>query len=163
MAFTDFDMKVMIGTIIGSIALVVILSIFNYFLRTDKRKVFIGKWISGMFQVVEVRKVTPFTREISITKGSTKTTIQFDIGKPTFRTKRNAWIYCVDIDSAQVLLNPQEFKVPNWEYDMALTRGTVRNVMSGINKPQVLNMILFIGIGIMTGLSLGIMIGKLFL
>ena len=158
---TDFDVKIMLMTIITSIALIVILAIFNYFFKPDKRKAFIGKWINGMFQVIQVKKVTPFTKKIPITKGSTNTTILFDISKPTFRTKRNTWVYIVDIDKAQVLLNPQEFKVPNWEYDMALTRGTVKNVMSGINKPQVANMLIFILLGILAGLPIGVMIGKL--
>jgi hypothetical protein len=161
--FTDFDMMVMLGTIVGSVILIVVLSLVNYFFAKEKRRVYIGKWISSLFQVIEVRKVTPFTKELVITKGSLKTTIIFDVGKPTYRGRRNTWVYMVDIDKAQVLLNPQEFKVPNWEYDMALTRGTVRNVMSGINKPQVLNMLVFVGIGLLAGISVGVMIGKLFL
>jgi hypothetical protein len=132
-------------------------------LLVEKRRAYIGKWISGVFHVVNVIKVTPFTKKIPITKGSTETTILFDITKPTFRAKNHSWIYLVDIDHTQVLLNPQQFKVPNWEYDMALTRGTVKNVMSGINKPQVLNMLLFIGLGIMCALPIGILIGKLLL
>lgn len=154
---------ILLSTIIGSLIMTAIFIIINYFFRKDRRKALLGKWIGNVFQVVESRGVTPFTKIIPITKGSTTTTILFDVGKPTFRAKNNSWIYMVDIDHAQILLNPKEFKVPNWEYDMALTRGTVKNVMSGINKPQVVNMLIFIGLGILCALPIGILIGKLIL
>lgn len=160
---TSTNIEILISAVFASIIMTVIVIIINYFFRKDKRKAFLGKWIGQVFQVVESRSVSPFTKEIQITKGSTQTTILFDIGKPTFRAKNNSWIYMVDIDHAQILLNPKEFKVPNWEYDMALTRGTVKNAMAGINKPQVLNMLLFIGLGIMAALPIGILIGKLVL
>lgn len=151
---------------IATIILFAILTISIYLLQQwlfrDKRKVYIGKWIADVFTVIEVRKVTPFTKSILIKRGKTELQIPFDVSKPSFRS-RKSWIYCVDIDSAQVGFARNDFNVPSELYDMIFAKGSIKHIISGINKPQIAGFILYIMVGIAIGLPTGLLIGMRFL
>jgi hypothetical protein len=161
------DTAFLMQLIVASLLVTAMISLVIYFSGItrlfERRRVFLGKWIGEIFQVVSVLKVNALTEVIPITKGGKKTTIIFDSSKPTFRTKKNTWIYCVDVEKSHVLLNPQEYKVPNWIYDDVLTRGGLRHTLAGLGKNSLSGFIMYILIGVIMALPVGIMVGAFFL
>jgi len=153
--------NMIIATLIGTIAVVVGIYFLQQWLLKDKRKAFIGKWMSGVFTVIEVRKVNAFTKHIPIKHGKTELLIPFDVSKPTFRSKK-AWIYCVDVDTSQIGFVQTDFNVPGELTDMVFAKGTIKHIVSGINKPQIAGFILYILLGIAIGIPSGILIGQKF-
>ena len=169
---TKFIIELLIASGIVTLCVSLVIYFSGITRLFERRKAFIGRWIGGVidaktkerkggfFQVVEVYKVTALTDVIPVTKSGKKTTIVFDSSKPTFRTKKNTWIYIVDIDKGQVLLNPQEFRVPNYIYDDILTRGGLRNTLAGIGKTSLSGMLIYIVIGAIMALPAGLLIGS---
>jgi hypothetical protein len=161
----------LLDLVIASIIITLSISALIYFTGItrffERRKALIGQWIggekSGFFQVVEVQKVSLLTENVSINKGGKKTTLQFDARRPTYRTKRNTWCYLMDIDKSHVLLNPQDYKQENWMYDEYLTRGGLRHTLAGIAKTPLSGFLIYILLGAMAVLPIGIMIGAFFI
>lgn len=157
-ATNSFDMTILIGTILATIVVVGIVIVIQFFFFKDKRKVFIGKWIAEVFTVIQVRKVGAYTTNIPVRKGKKDVLIPFDVSKPTFRSKR-AWIYCLDVDSAQIGFDKNRFNVASELNDMVFAKGTIKHIVSGINKPQIAGFVLYILLGVAIGIPSGILIG----
>jgi len=154
----SFDMTILIATILATIVVVAIVIVVQFLFFKDRRRAFIGKWIADVFTVTERRTVTAYTKNIPIRKGKMDILVPFNISKPTFRTRRT-WIYCVDVDSAQIGFVENTFNVASELNDMVFAKGTIKHIVSGINKPQIAGFVLYILLGIAIGIPSGILIG----
>jgi hypothetical protein len=125
----------------------------------ERRKAFIGKWLGNVFTVIKVMNVNPFQKSLKIKVGNFETSIPFDFSKPTFKTKRKTYVYCIDIDDkSQTGFSKNDFKVQGDFYDIAFAKGSIKHMVSGMSKPQIAGYIMYIIIGIAIGLPTGILI-----
>jgi hypothetical protein len=165
------DMSFIIDLVIASVAITLAISALIYLTGItrwfERRKALVGAWIgsekSGFFQVMQNQSVSLATENVYFNKDGKKTTLQFDAGRPTYRTKRNTWVYLMDINKSHVLLNPQEYKQENWMYDEYLTRGGLRHTLAGIAKTPLSGFLIYILLGAITALPIGIMVGAFFI
>jgi hypothetical protein len=126
----------------------------------ERRKAFIGKWIGSIFTVISVMNVNPFQKALKIKVGKFETSVPFDFSKPTLKTKRKTYIYCIDIDDhSQTGFSKNDFNLPYDFYDTAFAKGSIRHMVSGMAKPQIVGYILYIIIGLAIGIPSGILIG----
>ena len=126
----------------------------------ERRKAFIGKWMGSIFTVISVMNVNPFQKALKIKVGKFETSVPFDFSKPTLKTKRKTYIYCIDIDDhSQTGFSKNDFNLPYDFYDSAFARGGIKHMVSSMTKPQIAGYIMYIIIGVAIGLPTGIILG----
>ena len=144
--------------VITLFTLLIVVIVVELFYR-ERRKAFVGKWIGNVFTVLKVMNVNALQKSLKIKSGNFETSIPFDISKPTLKTRRKTYVYCVDIDDkSQTGFSKNDFKVQGDFYDIAFAKGSIKHMVSGMSKPQIAGYIMYIIIGIAIGLPTGILI-----
>lgn len=123
--------------------------------RKDKRRVLISRDISGINTVIKKAKITGKTDKIKF--GSK--TFQFDISKPLYRS-RNTWIYGLNVDTGQQTISQSVQTISAALTDTILVRHVIKDLVSGLEKLKVSEILIYIVLAVIAGISTGVVIGQ---
>jgi len=123
--------------------------------KKDKKKLLLIRNISGVMTVIKKAKITGKTDKVKYNNH----TFLFDISKPLYRS-RNTWVYGLDVDNGQITLTGTESKVSSELIDMILNRHVIKDLVSGLEPVKLKDMLIFILLSLITGITTGILIGQ---
>jgi hypothetical protein len=113
--------------------------------------------ISGVPSVVSIRKIKRFETSVSV-KGMS---FAIDFNSPTYRQK-NTLFYVFDVESGQMQFVPPEPGVYPALNHMLLKRAGIRQLVMGMEKRKLADILIYIILSIGVGLMGGYLLGLVF-
>src|SRR4030042_4497801 len=123
--------------------------------KTDKHKVKFVRMISGFPDVIKTKKIKKFVTEVTLRDN----TFAIDFNKPSYREK-NTFYYLFDVSKGQMFFNLSDFGGPKGLTYLILRRSLIRQLVSGMEKRKLGEVLIFILLAIGVGVSLGYILGN---